>query len=261
VQMGAAAAGALLGGVAVTLAGVSGAFVAASVPVLLVLGWDLLRPASGYWSATAAAPAGSPEPSSSGARMPLLLSLTGVSFALFFARFAGEQGLIPVLAYGPGGLDPIGLGVALAGGTVASMIALPLVGRAVDRGARTSVLVPSAIVAGLALVLLSVANSPWPFALLIVVYGIATSLANVVPGVVTAEAFPGRRTGGVVGVTRTAGDVGAAVGPLVIFWVADAAGPVPAMLMTAVVLLVAIVVFAIAARLETTHVPAPATGI
>ena len=192
--------------------------------------------------ATRSEPEGVSSPES---RMPLLLSLTGVSFALFFARFAGEQGLIPVLAYGPGGLDPIGLGVALAAGTVASMLALPLVGRAVDRGARTLVVVPSAIVAGLSLLLLAIANSPWPFALLVVVYGIATSLANVVPGVLTAEAFPGRRTGRVVGVTRTAGDVGAAVGPLVIFWVADAAGAVQAMLMTAVVLLVAIVVFAI----------------
>lgn len=247
VQMGAAAAGALLGGVAVTLTGVTGAFIAASVPVLLALGWDLLRPASGYWSATAAPP-GSPDLSSSGSRMPLLLSLTGVSFALFFARFAGEQGLVPVLAYGAGGLDPIGLGLALAGGTVASMIALPLVGRAVDRGARIRVLVPSAIAAGLSLVLLGIASSPWPFALLVVVYGIATSLANVVPGVVTAEAYPGRRTGGVVGVTRTAGDVGAAVGPLVVFSVADAAGPVPALFLTALVLIIAIVAFAIAAR-------------
>lgn len=128
------------------------------------------------------------------------------------------------------------------------MIALPLVGRAVDRGVRILVLVPSAIAAGVSLVLLGIASSPWPFALLVVAYGVATSLANVVPGVVTAEAYPGRRTGGVVGVTRTAGDVGAAVGPLVVFWVADAAGPTPALLMTALVLIIAIVAFALAAR-------------
>ncbi|WP_353807634.1 MFS transporter [Agromyces sp. SYSU T00194] len=248
VQMGAAAVGSMLGGVAVTLGGVPAAFLAAAVPVLVAVGIDLVRPARGYWAALAApatdaspaeatdiaddadGPASTPEASVSSAparpadTRRVLVALAVVSFALFFARFAGEQGLIPVLAYEVGGLTPMTLGIAFALGTVASAGALPLVGRWVDGGAKVPVVIVSALGAGGVMLLFGVLGSPWWFGAAIVGYAVATSLANVVPSVVTAEAFPGRSSGAAVGVTRTAGDIGAAVGPLAVFALADLAG-------------------------------------
>lgn len=226
VQMGAAAVGSMIGGVAVTLGGVPAAFVAAAVPVLVAVAADLVRPASEYWGALAprsdTKPAGDSTPAPR--RSATLVTLAIVSFALFFARFAGEQGLIPVLAYDHGGLQPLTLGIAFALGTVVSAAVLGVVGRWVDAGGRVAVIVLSVLGVVTATVAFGVLSSPVGFGLAIVVYAAATSLANVVPSVVTAEAFPGRSAGGAVGVTRTAGDLGAAVGPLAVFGVVDLAG-------------------------------------
>ncbi|PZU40351.1 MAG: hypothetical protein DI573_04315 [Microbacterium sp.] len=243
VQMGAAAVGAVLGGAVVTVAGVPAAFVAAAVPVVLAVTWDLARPARGYWASVrvdAAAP-GAASAAAVPAQAPhgLLIALAAVSFALFFARFAGEQGLIPVLAYAQGELDPLTLGIAFALGTAASAAVLPFVGRAVDRGSRASVLIGSSGLAAIAMLLFAVLRNPWAFGAGIVAYAVATSVANIVPSVAIAEAFPGRRSGTVVGVTRTAGDLGAATGPLIVFALADTAGAPMALLVLAVLPLVA----------------------
>jgi DHA1 family multidrug resistance protein-like MFS transporter len=226
VQMGAAAIGSLIGGVAVTLGGVPAAFIAAAVPVLVAVAADLVRPASGYWNALAAGSGTEPsdDPTPAPRRSATLVTLAIVSFGLFFARFAGEQGLIPVLAYDRGGLDPLTLGIAFALGTVVSAAALGVVGRWVDAGGRVAVIVVSVVGVVVATLAFGVLPSPASFGLAIVVYAVATSLANIVPSVVTAEAFPGRSSGAAVGVTRTAGDIGAAVGPLAVFGLVELAG-------------------------------------
>jgi len=116
---------------------------------------------------------------------------------------------------------------------------MPAVGAVIDRGRRVSVLVPSTLAAALALLLFAVADGPWFFAAAIVVYGLASSVAGVVPAVVMSERVPPELSGVVVGVTRTAGDVGAVVGPLLVFAVFDIAGVWPAVAAIAVVLVVA----------------------
>jgi MFS family permease len=65
---------------------------------------------------------------------------------------------------------------------------------------------------------------------------------------VTAEAFPGRRSGAAVGVTRTAGDVGAAVGPLAVFGLVDLLGAWSGLLLLAVVPAVAMTVLLVQLR-------------
>ncbi|WP_291055593.1 MFS transporter [Herbiconiux sp.] len=270
VQMSGSAVGALLGGVVVEGWGVTAAFAVAAVPLLLCLGVDLLRPARHYWGAFRRSPevpvsatvlepvpephgastspvaAESADPTgferSSGRR--LVVGLVVFSFATFLARFAGEQGLIPVLAYGTGGLSPLGLGVAMAVGTVVSIAVLPGIGRLVDRGARLTVLVPAGVVG--AAVLLAFPFLTWPlgFGAAIVLYYLATSVAGVVPNVVTSERFAPAAAGAVVGLTRTAGDVGAAVGPLLVFALAAASGDLAAVAVIAAVLLVALAVLA-----------------
>lgn len=233
VQMGAAAVGSMIGGVAVTLGGVPAAFASASVPVLIAVAVDVVRPARSYWSGmsrtgaieeTAAVMPPPTEEIAARSSPSLLATLAFVSFAMFFARFAGEQGLLPVLAYGHGGLTPLTLGVAFALGTVASALALAFVGRWVDAGHRSAVLVASIAGVVTATALFGVLRTPWWFGCAIVLYAVATSTANIIPSVVVAEAFPGRRSGSAVGVTRTAGDIGAAIGPIAVFGVVDAVG-------------------------------------
>jgi len=281
VQMSAGALGAFVGGLALTWFPLEVAFVVASVPLALCLLWDAVRPAAHYWQplrtpGTPGTPGSPGSPRSSRVRLPggrrassgpassgrassglavVVVALALGSFAAFFARFGGEQGLIPLLGYEQGGLTPLTLGVALAVATLASLAAMPVVGAVIDRGRRISVLVPSTIAAALALLLFAVAEGPWFFAAAIVVYGLASSIAGVVPSVVMSERVPARLSGLVVGVTRTAGDIGAVVGPLLVFAVFDLSGVWPAVAVIAAVLVIAnllIVRVAAASRRETT---------
>ncbi|SNY69040.1 MFS transporter [Paractinoplanes atraurantiacus] len=260
VQMSTAGAGALLGGAVVGVVGPAWTFAVAAVPVLGVLLWDAARPASHYWSSTAASrtppptepalPGGAPvgqypgkahdqvgrlwttrlwgkrrtRPQPVLKRSWLLLALCAEAFATFFVRFAGEQGLVPVLAYDSGGLKPFTLGLATAAGTVASLAAMPLIARWVDRGARIALLVPAGIAGAVAMLCLPLLHVPAGFAVAIVAYSLATSVIGVLPGVITGDAYPASAAGGVIGLTRTAGDIGAAIGPLAVFAVAGFAG-------------------------------------
>ena len=230
VQMSAGALGAFLGGLVLTWFPLEAAFVAASVPLALCLLWDALRPATHYWQPLRVrdrlGDAGSAlaRPAASAGLIGVVLALAVGSFATFFARFAGEQGLTPVLGYAQGGLTPLTLGIALAAATLVSLAAMPLIGAVIDRGRRLSVLIPGTLAAAGAMLLYPLAEGPWLFALVIVVYGLASSIAGVVPSVMMSEAVPPHLSGVVVGVTRTAGDVGAVVGPLVAFVVYDAIG-------------------------------------
>ncbi|GAA2234002.1 MFS transporter [Herbiconiux moechotypicola] len=289
VQMSGSAIGALIGGAAVTAIGVQGAFVVAVVPLLACLAVDLVRPARYYWAAfsraraatdargaaapddrvdaatdarsgeAGEAPVATQAASRFGGSRALVIGLVAVSFATFLARFAGEQGLIPVLAYDVGGLTPLGLGVAMSVGTLVSIGALPLVGRLVDRGARLSVLIPASLVSAGSLLLFPVLPAPIAFSAVLVAYYVATSVAGVVPNVVTGERFSPAAAGAVVGFTRTAGDIGAAVGPLLVFALADQLGALPAVATIAAVLLAAVAVLApTLTRPRASENPAPA---
>ena len=276
VQMSAGAVGAVLGGAVVTVTNVPITFAVAAAPLLLVLLWDTLRPATHYWSAfdTHRAPAtpdtATPDPATPADPAPaqptdsatstsspgpavagrpgagiVLAGLAVLSFATFFARFAGEQGLIPVLAYGGGGLTPLTLGIAMAVATLGSLAMLPLVGRFIDRGARLTVLLPAGVLGALALASFPFLQLPLVFAGALIVYSMASSAVAILPGVVTAERFGGKASGAVVGLTRTAGDVGAAVGPIVVFALADAVNAEVASATMGAALLVAVVFFAV----------------
>ncbi|MCU1447535.1 MFS transporter [Cryobacterium sp.] len=251
VQMSAGAIGSFLGGLVLTWFPLEVVFLVASVPLALVLAWDALRPAASYWlplgrtaTPSSADPAGptisSPAPSgSAGLGLgAIVIALALSSFATFFARFGGEQGLVPVAAYA-GGLTPLTLGVALAASTLLSLAALPVVGALIDRGYRLAVLVPGVLASAAALLIFPVADGPWLFALAIVLYGLATSVAGIVPTVLMSEAVPTRQSGLVVGITRTAGDIGAVAGPLVALAVYDSDGLWPAILVIVALLLLA----------------------
>jgi MFS transporter, DHA1 family, multidrug resistance protein len=251
VQMSGAAAGSVLGGAVVGLVGTSGTFVVAALPVLACLVWDLISPAGHYWAAPAPS-AGAPRLTLRGfGHGPLLVALCGVSFATFFARFAGEQGLVPVMAYDTGGLTPFTLGLATAAGTVAGLATMPLIGRWIDRGARAQLLVPAGITTAVALVALPLLHTPFGYAAAIVAYSVGTGVVGVLPGVITGDAYPAQAAGAIVGLTRTAGDLGAAAGPVTVFAVASGAGN-----LVACAVLGGLVVLAVAGLLAT--VPAPA---
>ncbi|MRK02241.1 MFS transporter [Aeromicrobium sp. S22] len=231
---GAVAAGALLGAVVVELFGLRASFVAAAGPLVIVLAWEALRPAARFWDAyrppapqphVQASGSAPPEPAGPadpvGSRRRLLGALCGVSFATFFVRFAGEQGLVPVMAYDGADMRPLTLSAAIAVGTVASLALAPVLGRVVDRGVRRPVLVLSGVAAAAGVAALPLLAEAWLFSLALVVYFAATTSLNVVPSVIAGERWGPAESGAVIGLTRTVGDIGAAAGPLVIFWLVE----------------------------------------
>lgn len=244
----AVAVGAMLGAVVVEASGVRATFVAAAVPLLLVLLWERARPAQDYWDAyrrpaadevAVEAEEAAPAPAT-GSRTGLVTALCGVSFATFFVRFAGEQGLVPVMAYEGAGMRPLTLSVAIAVGTVVSLVLAPVMGRLVDRGARRPVLLASGVAAAIGVGALPLLQLPVLFGLALVVYYASTASLNVVPSVIAGESWGPKESGAVIGLTRTVGDVGAAVGPLLVFWVVDLSSWLGACLLMAVLMLAAV---------------------
>lgn len=248
---GAVAVGALLGAFVVELYGARASFVAAAGPLVLILLWEAFRPATMFWDAYRS-PAPKPETStvdsgaetSPGSRRQLLGALCGVSFATFFVRFAGEQGLIPVIAYDGAGMRPITLSIAISVGTVASLVLAPVLGRIVDRGVRRPVLLLSGAAAAVAVAVLPLLAEAWLFSLALVVYFAATTSLNVVPSVITGENWGPGESGAVIGLTRTIGDIGAAAGPLVIFAIVEQTTWLTACVLMAALLIVSVLYLA-----------------
>lgn len=254
VQMSAGALGAFLGGVALSLLPLPVAFAVAVLPLVGCLLWDLARPAASYWAvpmrvsaaagadrsvAPVAAPAVAPAPGGAVRSnvTALVVALAAASVAAFFARFAGEQGLIPLLGYAVGGLTPFTLGLALAIATVISLVVVLGIGRMLDRGGLLRAFLPSIVVSALAMLLFPFAAGLIQYAAVMLLFLVTACIASVVPSVLMSRAIPPERSGFVVGLTRTAGDAGAVVGPLVALAVYDGLGPLPAVGVIAAVIL------------------------
>ncbi|WP_372593439.1 MFS transporter [Actinotalea sp.] len=225
VQLAGAALGPVLGGVVLSAWGLRAVFLVSALPVAAWLGWTWLRHDRDYWAPVRSAAVDA-------AVVPVrltrqaVLAVVGanvVGFAVFVARFGGEQTLAPLLARGAG-LDARGLGLAMAAITVLSLVAMPLTARALDAGLRRRLMVPAMGVGALAIALYPLAQEPWPFAALLIVAGACVTFAGIVPGVVLADVVPAERQGRATGVFRTVGDLGAVVGPLALGWALDTGG-------------------------------------
>ena len=229
VQLAGAAFGPVIGGVVLSAWGLRAVFLVAAVPVAAWLGWTWWRHDRSYWAPVPSSAAGGP-----GAQVRLsrqaVLAVVGanvVGFAVFVARFGGEQTLAPLLARDVG-LDARGLGAAMAAVTVLSLAAMPLTARALDAGLRRRLMVPAMGLGAVAIVLYPLAQGPWVFAALLVVAGACVTFGGIVPGVVLADVVPASRQGRATGAFRTVGDLGAVVGPLALGWALDASGTVAA---------------------------------
>ena len=270
VQLAGAAIGPVLGGVVLTVGTLPLVFVVAAIPLILVIGWALVRPSPAFWSAefvrdesepapspsrspaTEAEPVGAPD---ARARRRVFVGVCVLAFGIFFVRFGGDQSLIPLLAYDQGGLDPLTLGLAYGLTTVVSLALLPWVGRRLNAGRRLGLLVVPTLLAAAAICLYPLAETPWFFGALIVATGVLSGVGSLVPGVILADVTPRSRVGGAVGIFRTVGDAGAVVGPLALGAVFDALGVTWAVALLAAVSVVALAVYLGLARSSRTQTP------
>lgn len=157
--------------------------------------------------------------------------------AVVFARYAGEQVLIPVLAYQEGGVSPRALGFTFGLAGAANVGLVVLSSRLGERvGQRLIVVVSLTTYATLVLGFLLV-HEPIPMLGLVLVAGLVTAFSATAPTAYLLERAGGRG-GSAIGAFRTVGDLAATVGAFTVGWFIDRASPDAAVLLVAAVLFV-----------------------
>lgn len=145
-----------------------------------------------------------------------MLAICIVGFAVFFARFGGQQFLVPVLAYDQAGMTEAQLGLVL--GVIAGLN-IGLIGVAgwfTDKYGRKAVIIPAMLISSLAFVGYAFATTLGAFIVVSAVVGLFTSIAAPAQVAYLADIAPVARQGSAVGIYRTFGDLAALIGPVVL---------------------------------------------
>lgn len=171
-----------------------------------------------------------------------LISL--VSFSAAFARTGALFNVIPILGQERLGLAPdqIGLGLGLIS-VVGLLLAYPS-GWLVDRFGRKTVIVPATALTGLALVLFALAPSYLWFIGACAAWSIASGISSDAPGAYAADAAPSGMNAAAMSTYRMLADCGYVIGPLLLGYVAAAAGANAALAGGAVFLVLVALLFA-----------------
>jgi MFS family permease len=162
------------------------------------------------------------------------LAALAANAALFWVLGAVRMTLGPMFAEEMAGLSEAGIGGILGAASVAQFVMMWRAGALADSRGRRGVLIPALATLTVSTALMGWADSAVALLAVMAVLGVATGFAAVVPAAVVADVAPKASSGTAVGAYRFAGDVGFVLGPLTGGVVADAAGFVPAFLVTAV---------------------------
>lgn len=141
--------------------------------------------------------------------------------------------LIPLFGKERVGLTEVGIGVALAVGSLTEFAVLFPAGRATDRMGRKAVLVPGYAAMALALVLWPFARTPALFVAANGVFGLISGYAGVPQAPMLSDVTDEDVRGTAVAAFRFVGDLGFVLGPLVAGASADAFGYGPAFALAA----------------------------
>ena len=251
IQLAGAALGPALGGIVMSAWGVLPAFVAASSGCVVFLVWaiardrplramiaDRERDAVRAYETEAALPR--PRAGAAGMRRAAVVlgivaaNLTG--FAIFSARFGGQQSLVPVMSVTAAGVEPWLLGTGIGVSTILSLAVLPGFGVLADRGGRRWLVSGALAAAALLTMLFAVVDEPVPFVLVLIVTGVLAAIVSGLPLADIADLVPPRRLPLATGIFRTSGDVGTIVAPLALALVLERFGPTAAVTALAAVL-------------------------
>jgi MFS family permease len=189
-----------------------------------------------------------------------MISIFG--FATFFTRFGTSFLLLPVLAYALG-MTPGQYGIMASGVALVQIPLLAVAGTLADRVGRKVIIVPSAILTGLAIIGYGLAPSvPW-FLAAAAVFAVGMGIGGTAPAAYLADVVPSHLRGVSIGLYRTIGDFAGFIGPLLLGVVASASSPGLAVVANGVLMCVVALVFAAFARetvIPERKLPTAATG-
>ncbi len=179
---------------------------------------------------------------------PDFLLVSMLTMSIFLTRTGGRLTLLPLLGANRLDMSPGLLGLIFAMMTVLQLIVLVPGGTMIDKLGRKALIVPSALVTGVALVLFALSGQVWVFIMAAVIHGIGTGILGPAPAAYAADIAPPGMRGVTMGLYRTFGDAGFVIGPVALGGLADLTGFGPALTFNAMVLVSVAVLFAIFAR-------------
>lgn len=174
-----------------------------------------------------------------------LVSLVGFMHA--FVRTGGLFTVIPVIATDRVGLSVSGIGLALMVGTICGLAVAYPGGWLTDRYGRKAVIVPSALLTGVSMLLFCFAATWVAFLVASIVWSVSSSIGSSAPAAYAADSAPPGANASAVGMFRMLSDAGYVGGPIVMGFIADHMGPTASIEISAALLILSGVLFALAA--------------
>lgn len=175
----------------------------------------------------------------------MLISLIGLMAA--FGRTGGIFNVIPIMGESELGLNPAQIGLGLSMISFVSMVFVVPSGILVDKIGRKPVIVPSFFINGAAFLLYIFADNYAMFLAACFVWSLSGGLSGGAPGAYAADMAPAGMNASAMGLYRALMDVGYVLGPLAIGFMADKWSIDFALLVTAVLGIATVLLFAVRA--------------
>ncbi|MEJ1160600.1 MFS transporter [Prosthecomicrobium sp. N25] len=145
-----------------------------------------------------------------------LVAGAAIGFSAFLARTVTGWTLVPAVAASQHAMSPDRLGLLIGLATLANFVLLPANARIVDGLGPTPSIVATTLAALAGLLLMAIVPAEWALWLGTTLVMAASGLALPAAGAVVLEGVAAGATGRTMGLFRMAGDVGLAVGPVVV---------------------------------------------
>jgi len=155
---------------------------------------------------------------------PLFLLVCFVNFGVFFTRTVSQFLLIPLLGHDAYGMSVDRLGLALTLIAIANFAMLPLVGRLIDRWGAKQATILSTAATGLSLAVMAAGDTLLSFWVGLGLLGLAGGISGPAVAAYTADIAPKAGYGMAIALSRSFGDVGFLIGPLLIGLIDDLSG-------------------------------------
>ncbi len=175
----------------------------------------------------------------------VLVCIVSLMFAVI--RTGGLFAIIPLIGSVSLGLSVAEIGFGLFLGSIAGLIAAYPGGMIADRFGRKAVIVPASIVTAGSMCVFTYASGYPIFMTACIVWGVATSVGGSAPAAYAADNAPPGMNATTMSTFRMVGDVGYVIGPILLGAIADATGPETSLEVGAAGLVIAALVFALAA--------------
>lgn len=175
------------------------------------------------------------------------MAVSLVAMAIFLTRTGGRQTLMPLIGVERLDMSPAALGAVFMGMAFIALIVITPSAIAADRWGRRAVILPSGLLTCVGLVCYAVAGSYATFMLASLVTALGSEMAGPAPAAYVADIAPPQVRGLALGLYRTVGDLGFAIGPPLLGLLADRTSLGWAMVANGVLIAMASITFALVA--------------